>query len=49
MDSPTRAVRGITIFISRKMARSGMDSKIEPKPESPWVKPAIKIMRQTHR
>jgi hypothetical protein len=49
MESPTRAVRGITVFISRKMARSGIDNRTEPKPDRPWVKPARKVMRQTHR
>ena len=45
-DRPKRAVRGITILIWRKMARRGRESKMDPKPESPWIKPEKKAIRQ---
>jgi hypothetical protein len=45
MERPIRATKGTTVFISIKTARSGKDSRIEPKPDSPWVKPARKTIR----
>ncbi len=49
MDRPYNATRGITVLISRKIASSGRASKMDPKPDSPWVKAAKNTMRHIHR
>ena len=46
---PIRATRGMTVLISMKIAISGRESRTEPKPDSPWVKPAKKTIRHRNR
>jgi len=46
MEREERATKGMTIFMSMKMARRGTATKIEAKPESPCANAAKKRMRQ---
>jgi hypothetical protein len=44
-NKPWRATRGMTVLISRKIANKGRARSMEPKPDRPWIKPAIKVIR----
>jgi hypothetical protein len=39
------AVKGMTVFMSMKVASSGRASRMEPNPDNPCVKPARKVTK----
>jgi len=39
------ALRGMTVFMSMKVASNGRASRMEPNPDNPCVKPARKVIK----
>ena len=47
-EHATSAIKGITIFMSKNRARSGIARRAEPNPASPCKKEARKIMSKSN-